>query len=76
MAQRLEKVHVRFLIKVKMLKGKRLNDVSWQKVAADRELWRVRTQLLKTYLYRRQVALAEWVALHPIFEVCARDMDY
>ena len=31
------------------------------------------TQLLQTYLERRQVTVAKWVALRPIFDVYARE---
>ena len=34
------------------------------------------TQPLRTYVDRIQAAVAEWVSLRPIFDVCARDVGY
>ena len=34
------------------------------------------TYPLRTYVDRRQATVAEWMALCPIFDVCARNMDY
>ena len=45
-------------------------------MAADKVLQRSGTQPLHTYLERRQAKVGEWVALRPIFDVCARDTSY
>ena len=76
MAQRLEVVHLGFLIQVKKLKEKMLKDSSWRKVEADIALQGTGTQPLQTYLVRSQATVEEWVALQTIFKVCARDMGY
>ena len=34
------------------------------------------THPLRTYMYWRQAKVAEWVALRPIFDVCARETGY
>ena len=34
------------------------------------------TKLMREYINKRQVTVAEWVALCPIFEVCAKDKGY
>ena len=54
MAQRLEGVHVGFLIQVTKLKEKRPKEGSWQKLAADKVLQGAETQQLQTYLDKRQ----------------------
>ena len=33
-------------------------------------------QLEMTYIGRRQATVAQWVVLHPLFEVCARKTGY
>ena len=33
-------------------------------------------QPLQTYIEQMQVSVAEWVALRPIFEVCAKETGY
>ena len=71
MAKKLEGVHVGFLRQVT-----RLKDGSWQKVALDKVLREGGTQPLQTYIGRRQATVAEWVALRPIFEVCAKETGY
>ena len=76
MEQMLEGVHVGLLIKVTKLKGKSSKGGLWWKVAADKVLQGAGKQLLHTYLDRRQAKVAEWVALRPIFEVCARETGY
>ena len=75
-AQRLEVVDVGFLIQVTKLKAKRLKEGLWWKVAAKKVLQGAGTQPLHTHLYRRQATVVEWVALPPIFKVCARDTGY
>ena len=52
------------------LKAKRLKDGSWQKGTAEKVLQVAGTQLLQTYLDRRQATGADWKAFLPMFEVC------
>ena len=34
------------------------------------------TQLARTYIGRRQATVSQWVALRPLFDVCAREIWY
>ena len=34
------------------------------------------TQMVRTYIWRQQENVAQWVALHPLFEVCERETGY
>ena len=65
-----------FLRQATKLKAKNMKDGSWQKVAAEKVLRGAGTQLLQTYLKRRQVTVAEWLALRTIFDVYARETGY
>ena len=72
MVHRLEEVYMGFLRQVTKSKEKRLRDRLWWKAASNKVIQGVETQPLQTYLNRRQVTVTEWVALRPIFDVCAR----
>ena len=72
MTYRLEGVHVGFLQQVTKSKAKTLRDELWRKAATEKLLQGATTQPLQTYFDRRQAIVAEWVALRPIFDVCAR----
>ena len=76
MAKKLDIVHVGFLRQVKRTKVKSQKDISWWKVASERVLQGAGTQPLKTYIDRRQVTVAEWVALRRIFEVYVKETSY
>ena len=45
-------------------------------VTAETVLQGAKTQSLRTYVKKRQATVVEWVAIRPIFDVCARDMGY
>ena len=51
-------------------------DGSWRKVAANELLKRAETQLLQTYLERRQATVEEWAAIRDFFDVCVRETGY
>ena len=72
MVQMLGGVHVGFLQQITKSKEKRLRDGLWRKAEGKTVLRGAGTQPLQTYLDKRQVKVAEWVALWPIFNVCAR----
>ena len=74
--QRLEGAHVSFLSQVTCKQATRRRDGSWRKVPAEAVLEGVGTQMLRTYVDRRQAAVAEWVATWPIFDMCERYMGY
>ena len=65
-----------FLQQVKKSKSNWLRDRSWRKSAAKTVLQGAGKKPLRTYLDRRQEIVAEWVALRPIFYVCARETVY
>ena len=58
MAQRLEVVHVVLLQQVTKLKSKRLRDGLWRKVVERKVIQEAGTQLIQTYLGRRQATVA------------------
>ena len=45
-------------------------------MAADTVIEKAGTQILGTYIDRRQATVAEWVASLPILEVCERETGY
>ena len=49
---------------------------SWQQVTEEKIIQGAETQMLRTYVDRRQVTVAEWGTTRPIFDVCAREMGY
>ena len=76
LVQRLEGAHVGFLRQITRKKSKWLRDGLWWQVTAKKFLQGAGTQPLQTYVDRRQATVAEWVALRPIFDICAREMGY
>ena len=76
MMQRLEGAHMSFLQQVKHKKATHKRDGSWRMVTAEAVLKGAGTQLLRTYVDRRQVTVEEWVAIWTIFDGCAREMGY
>ena len=76
MLQKLEGLHVGFLRQVTGTKTQSLGNEPWIKEGADRVLQAAGTKPLWEYLNRRQAMVAEWVALRPIFEVCAKVIGY
>ena len=76
MLKNLEGVHVGFLRQVTGMKARRLGDKTWTKEGPDRVLQAAGTKSLREYIDKRQATVAEWVALRPIFEVCAKETGY
>ena len=76
MSRKLEGVHIGFLRQVPDNKAKRQMDGTWRSVAAKRVLKEAVTQTLGTYIDKRQMTVAEWVALRPIIEICDRETGY
>ena len=72
MLKKLEGVYVGFLQQMTGMKAQRLGDVIWKKEGQDRVLQAAGTELVREYINKRQETVAEWVALRPIFEVCAK----
>ena len=48
-------------------------DSTWWREGTDSVLKPSGTLDIGTYIDRRQATVAQWVALHPIFEVCVQD---
>ena len=76
MSKNMEGVHVGFLWKVTVKMARRQWDGTWRRVDSESVLKEVETQTLGTYINRRKTALAEWVVLQPIYEVCDRYTSY
>ena len=76
MFRKLEGVHAGFLRQVMGQKSKRQRDGTWRSVAAAKVTKEAVTQTLKEYIDKRQVTVAEWVALRPIIDICNRDVGY
>ena len=76
MLKKIEGVHVGFLQQMTGMKAQRLGDVIWKKEGQDRVLQAAVTELLREYINKRQETVAEWVALRPIFKVCAKYLGY
>ena len=58
------------------IKAWMLGDDTWTKEGQYRVLRVAGTKLLQEYIENRQVTLAEWVDLRPIFEVCSKETGY
>ena len=72
MLQKTEGVHVGFLGQVTGMKVWRLGEKTWKNDGVDRVIQATGTKHLREYINKRQVAVAEWVALHQTFEVYAK----
>ena len=53
------------------MKARRLGEETGEREGPDREMKAAGTNFLREYINKRQATVAEWVALWPIFEVCA-----
>ena len=76
MMQILEGAHVGLLRQVIVKQEIWRRDGSWRQVMEKVVLQGAGTQPLRTYLDRRQVTFSDWVALRPIFDVCAIETGY
>ena len=76
MPHKLEGVHLGFLRKVTGMKARRLWDEIWKKEGAYRAIQAVGTKPIWEYIIKNHLTVVEWLALWPIFEVCAKDTVY
>ena len=76
MAKRIEGIHTEFLRMITGKKSKQLGDGTWDSPRTEVIRKKAVTQLARIYIERRQETVAQWVALHPLFEVCARETWY
>ena len=73
MEKRLYRLHTGFLQHVTGNRSRQQRYGSWRREGAVSVLQAAGTQLLRNYIGRSQATVAEWVATHTIFEVCAQD---
>ena len=71
--KQLEEAHVSFLRQVTHKHAIRRRYGSWGHMTAEVVIQGEGTQNLRTYVYRQQATVAEWVSTRPIFDVCARE---
>ena len=57
-------------------KSKKKKDGTWISVSAARVIKEAINQTLGAYIDKRQVTVAEWVALRPVLEICDRETGY
>ena len=69
-------INVGFLQQVTGNKSQRLGDDTWQNYGADSVLQVAVIKPLRYYINKRQLIVAEWVSLRPIFEVYAKETGY
>ena len=65
-----------FLRQVTWMKARRLGDNTWTKEGLERLIQTAGTKPLWEYINKKQAMVVEWVALRPIFEVCAKEKGY
>ena len=65
-----------FLRQVTGQKTQLIGEYSWWRVAEERMLQAAGKKTFKTYIDKRQTTVAEWVALHHIFKVYAKEISY
>ena len=68
----MEGIHTEFLWQITGKRVRRLRDGEWETPVSEvvREAAVMQSEM--TYIWRRQETVAHWVALRPLFEVCAR----
>ena len=76
MYMKVEGTHTGLLIQLMGKQARRLGDGKWETPRAEgvREAEVTKSEI--TYIGRRQANVAKWVALRPLFEVCAREKGY
>ena len=72
MAKRIEGKHTEFLKIIMGKIAKQLGDGTWETPGVEGIREAVGTESARIYIERRQSTVAQWVALRPLFEVCAR----
>ena len=76
MVKRLERTHTEFLRLITGKRARRLGDRAWDTPGEEVVREAKGTQSSRTCIERRQVTVAQWVVLHTLFEVCAREKGY
>ena len=70
--KRISGVHMIFLQQVTWKRAKRSSYGTWRQEGSESALKVAGTQEVRMFIDRRQEMVAQWVALRPIFEVCAQ----
>ena len=76
MANSIEGIHTEFLQIITGKRARRLGDGTWETPGAEGIQEAAGNQSARIYIERRQATVVQWVALHPLFEVCAREKGY
>ena len=76
MERKMEGIHTEFLRRITGKRARQLRDGTWDMPGAEGVRETSGTQSARTYIWRRQENVAQWMVLRPIFEVCARDTWY
>ena len=72
----MEGIHTGFLRHIMGKQARRRRYVTWETPGAEGVREATWTQLARIYIGRRQASMAKWVALRPLFEMCARETWY
>ena len=76
MYKKVEGAHTGFLIQFTGKRAQRIGDGTWETPGAE-VVWKESVmKLAMTYICRRQATVAHWVALRPIFDLCAGEKGY
>ena len=76
MAKRIEGTHTEFLQMITGKRARQLGYMTWETPGEESVQEAAGTQSARIYIEKRQATVAQWVALRPLFEVCARDTGY
>ena len=76
MPKRIEGTRTELLKMITRKRAKQFEDGTWETPGAEGVREAVGTQSARTYIEQRQATVAQWVALRPLFEVCARETGY
>ena len=73
MEKKVEGAHTGFLKDITGKRARRIKGGAWETPGSEVVREAAGTQSAMTYIGRRQAIVEQWVALPPIFEVCAGD---
>ena len=76
MERKAEVMNIGLIGQIKGKRARRLGDRAWETPIAEEVQEAVGTQSDMTYIGRQKATMTQWVALRPLFEVCARDKGY
>ena len=76
MANSIEETHTELLQMIMGKRLKQLEDETWETPGAEVTREGLGNQSESIYIEQQQATVAQWVALRPLFEVCARETGY